>query len=128
MKDKLYDVVIRADVGTVDVAWSQKSDTDDDLKRFNLNRTRELKQLKDEFKDILDSGIPKPSAPKKDDGMPKATQDPVQSPDKGGGSRVKPVEQNVKKTPDPKVKPDESKTDPKKVDPKKTDPKKTGAH
>jgi hypothetical protein len=57
----LYDIVIRSDVGTVDVAWSQKEDNDDDLKRLNLARARELKQLRDEFKDILDDHTPKPS-------------------------------------------------------------------
>jgi hypothetical protein len=58
---RLYDIVIRTDVGTVDVAWSQKEDNDDDLKRLNLARARELKQLRDEFKDILDDHTPKPS-------------------------------------------------------------------
>ncbi|HET9625727.1 MAG TPA: tetratricopeptide repeat protein, partial [Kofleriaceae bacterium] len=65
VKDKFYDIVIRSDVGNVDVAWSQKSDDDDELKRLNLSRQRELKQLKDEFKDILDGGTQKPSAPSK---------------------------------------------------------------
>ena len=62
MKAKFYDVVVRTDVGSVDVAWSQKEDTDDDLKRLNLARSRELKQLKDEFKDILDEARRQPSA------------------------------------------------------------------
>src|SRR5205814_658246 len=61
VKAKFYDIVIRSDVGNVDVAWSQKADTDDDLKRLNLSRQRELKQLRDEFKDILDEGTVKPS-------------------------------------------------------------------
>ena len=60
---KFYDIVVRSDVGNVDVSWSQKEDVDDDLKRLNLSRQRELKQLKDEFKDILDAGTPRPSAP-----------------------------------------------------------------
>ena len=54
VKAKFYDVIVRTDVGTVDVAWSQKEDADDDLKRLNLSQQRDLKQLKDEFKDILD--------------------------------------------------------------------------
>jgi hypothetical protein len=80
---KLYDIVIRSDVGTVDVAWSQKADTDDDLKRLNLSRQRELKQLRDEFKDILDSGTVKPSAPsrKLELPLPEPNQ-PGDSPDK----------------------------------------------
>ncbi len=123
VKEKLYDVVIRADVGTVDVSWAEKSDTDDDLKRFGLNRSREIKQLTDEFKDIIDGGIKKPSAPKKVEDMPKPSGDPAISPDKGGGSgnRVAPVGDQSKKPVDPKVKPDANKKDPKK-DPKKGTP------
>lgn len=54
VKDRLYDVVIRSDVGVIDVSWSQKEESDADLKRYNLQRQRELKQLRDEFRDILD--------------------------------------------------------------------------
>jgi len=84
VKSKLYDIVIRTDVGNVDVAWSQKADTDDDLKRLNLSRQRELKSLKDEFKDILDGGTQKPSAPAKKVEMPQPEQpQPSGSPDQG---------------------------------------------
>lgn len=58
VKDKLYDVVIRADVGNIDVHWSQKEDVDQDVKRFQLERTREVKQIKDEFRDVLDKVAP----------------------------------------------------------------------
>jgi len=58
VKDKLYDVVIRADVGNIDVHWSQKEDIDQDVKRFQLERTREVKQIKDEFRDVLDKVAP----------------------------------------------------------------------
>ncbi len=54
VRDRLYDVVIRSDVGTIDVSWSEKEDADADLKRYNLARQRELKQLRDEFRDILE--------------------------------------------------------------------------
>lgn len=54
VKDRLYDVVIRSDVGVIDVSWSQKEESDSDLKRYNLARQRELKQLRDEFRDILE--------------------------------------------------------------------------
>jgi tetratricopeptide (TPR) repeat protein len=53
-RDRLYDGVIRADVGTVDVSWAQKEDIDQDLKRLGLSRTRELRQLRDEFRELLD--------------------------------------------------------------------------
>ncbi|HMG20914.1 MAG TPA: tetratricopeptide repeat protein, partial [Kofleriaceae bacterium] len=88
---KFYDIVIRSDVGSVDVAWSQKEDVDDDLKRLNLSRQRELKQLRDEFKDILDAGTPKPSAPAR---KPEPAAEPAPatgSPDKAeGDQRVAP--------------------------------------
>ena len=58
VKAKLYDVVIRADVGNVDVHWSQKEDIDQDVKRFQLERTREVKQIRDEFRDVLDKVAP----------------------------------------------------------------------
>jgi hypothetical protein len=54
VKAKFYDVVIRSDVGLVDVSWSQKEDVDGDLARFNLQKNRELKQLRDEFRDLLE--------------------------------------------------------------------------
>lgn len=65
VKDRLYDVVIRSDVGGIDVSWSQKEESDADLKRYNLQRQRELKQLRDEFRDILDEAknANKPAAP-----------------------------------------------------------------
>lgn len=53
-QDDLDDVLVRADVGKVDVAWSQKEDVDADLKSFTLSKQRGLKQLYIEFKDILD--------------------------------------------------------------------------
>ncbi|TMQ07698.1 MAG: hypothetical protein E6J91_34925 [Deltaproteobacteria bacterium] len=83
VKAKFYDIVIRTDVGNVDVAWSQKEDVDDDLKRLNLSRQRELKQLRDEFKDILDAGTTKPSAPKKPARALPPAGTPSGSPDKG---------------------------------------------
>jgi tetratricopeptide (TPR) repeat protein len=86
VKARFYDIVIRSDVGNVDVAWSQKEDIDDDLKRLNLSRQRELKQLKDEFKDVLDAGTPKPSEPR-----PPAMTAPGPSPDQApADTRVAP--------------------------------------
>jgi hypothetical protein len=88
VKAKLYDIVIRTDLGNVDVSWSRKDDIDDDLKRLNLSRQRELRQLRDEFKDILDAGTPKPSAPAKPRELPQpAPNQPSGSPDKGSGDQ-----------------------------------------
>lgn len=112
VKAKFYDVIVRTDVGNVDVAWSQKEDNDDDLKRLNLARSRELKQLKDEFKDILDETAPKPSAPRKSE-LPPPTEGPSGSPDKGapgGSQRVSPGGTTTTQPPQPTVKPDEGGT------------------
>lgn len=92
VKAKFYDVIVRTDVGAIDVVWSQKEDADDDLKRLNLSRQRELKQLQDEFKDILDAAMPSPGAPKAAEPPPApAPLAPSGSPDKGegGDTRVK---------------------------------------
>lgn len=53
VKTKFYDVLVRTDVGNVDVGWSKKEESDDDLQRLNLDKSREIKQLKDEFADLI---------------------------------------------------------------------------
>lgn len=53
VKTKFYDVLVRTDVGNVDVGWSKKEESDDDLSRLNLDKSREIKQLKDEFADLI---------------------------------------------------------------------------
>jgi tetratricopeptide (TPR) repeat protein len=136
VKAKLYDIVIRTDVGNVDVSWSEKEDTDDDLKRLNLSRQRELKQLKDEFKDILDAGTPKPSEPAKKVQMPgPESSQPSGSPDKGASDqRIPPGGARTSAPASPAVQPDDAskktdgkKTDGKKTDANKVDPKKGGS-
>jgi hypothetical protein len=113
VKAKLYDIVIRTDVGNVDVAWSQKADTDDDLKRLNLSRQRELKQLKDEFKDILDGGTQKPSAPAKKTPMPQPEPPPTGSPDKGAPDQRIAPGADAPSTPAPAaVRPEDAKKNP----------------
>jgi hypothetical protein len=109
VKAKFYDVVIRTDVGNVDVSWSQKADNDDDLKRLNLSRQRELKQLKDEFKDILDGGTSKPSAPAKKLEMPRPeASQPSGSPDKSSGDqRINPGDPKPGPPAPPAVRPDD---------------------
>jgi len=78
VKAKFYDVIVRSDVGTVDVSWSEKEDADEDLRRLELDRNRELKQLQDEFRDILEEEPPpsteqkQPAAPAPDQKQPAA--------------------------------------------------------
>jgi len=111
VKARFYDIVIRTDVGTVDVSWAQKEDADDDLKRLNLSRQRELKQLRDEFKGIIDGGTfttpgtaPAPApTPAPNGGADAGTG----SPDRGGGpSRVTPGADQPATPAAPVVKPD----------------------
>jgi hypothetical protein len=103
VKAKLDDIVTRTDVGNVDVAWSRKEDVDDDLKRLNLARSRELKQLKDEFKDVLQDTTPKP-------GPKKSALPPPPSPEGGNpDSRVNPGGTGAGGGTQPTVKPDEPK-------------------
>ncbi|HEY5946765.1 MAG TPA: tetratricopeptide repeat protein [Kofleriaceae bacterium] len=107
VKDKLDDIVVRSDVGNVDVAWSQREDTDDDLKRLNLARARDLKQLRDEFRFVLDETSTTPAQPKLKEPMPGAGPE-GSSPDKGGpiDTRIKPAGDQKKDTTSPTVKPD----------------------
>lgn len=112
VKARFYDVIVRTDVGSIDVVWSQKEDADDDLKRLNLSRQRELKQLKDEFKDILDAAMPNPGQPRSQE-QPPAAAPSSGSPDQGGGGeRVKPGGE-APKTTQPTVRPDNETTQPK---------------
>ena len=88
VKAKFYDVAIRTDVGSVDVLWSQKEDADADLKKLQLSRQRELKGLRDEFKDILDAS--QLNAPGTVTSTPVGDGAPTTSPDQGGAQRVTP--------------------------------------
>ncbi len=105
VKERFYDIVIRSDVGTTDVAWSQKEDADDDLKRLNLSRQREVKQLRDEFRGILEGQLDTPTtpAPAPVEDTPTPTP-PAGSPDSGEPGRVTPGSPDNKPTA-PTVKP-----------------------
>ena len=120
VKAKFYDIVVRTDVGTVDVAWSQREDTDDDLKRLNLARSRELKQLRDEFHDILDAGVARPSEPKKPLDLPPPSAT-------GNDGRIAPGGEKGTTGPAPAVKPDADKPDPKAPKKAPVAPKKGGS-
>ena len=77
VKAKFYDVIVRSDVGVVDTSWSQKEDADEDLRRLELDRTRELKGLRNEFKDLLEEEEPAEPEPEPSGG---ATSPPEASP------------------------------------------------
>ncbi|MCA3014944.1 MAG: tetratricopeptide repeat protein, partial [Myxococcaceae bacterium] len=48
-----YDLVLKADVGVVDVAFQRKQDKTAEIQKRSSMKERELKQLSDEFKDVL---------------------------------------------------------------------------
>lgn len=74
VKKKFYDIVVKSDVGLVDVSWSQKEDIDNDLSKLNLQKNRELKQLRDEFRDLLEEdAMQKSTAPPATPEPPPAT-------------------------------------------------------
>jgi|GEM_PF-609675 len=51
---KLYDVIIRSDVGVIDVTWSRKESADESVKRLRLQKQKELQTLQDEFRSFLE--------------------------------------------------------------------------
>ena len=51
--DRFYQLVVRADVGIVDVSWALKQNKTDENSRLVREKKRELKLLDDEFKDVL---------------------------------------------------------------------------
>ena len=50
---RFYDIVVRADVGVLDVAWALKQERTDRVSRLVREQKRELKLLDDEFKKVL---------------------------------------------------------------------------
>ncbi len=124
VKAKFYDIIIRTDVGSVDVSWSQKEDNEDDVKRLGLSRQRELKQLQDEFRDILKGPASLKPIPAKNpnEGDPStAPKAPAGSPDKGAtDGRVTPGSGKPAEPAPPVVRPDAAPTG---TQPKGTQPK-----
>ncbi|CAN5917429.1 hypothetical protein BH11MYX2_BH11MYX2_17650 [soil metagenome] len=136
VKAKFYDVIVRTDVGAIDVSWAQKEDADDDLKRLNLSRARELKLITDEFCDILEPSqmqIPTlpPEKPEPTSANPNPTAPPTAgSPDKGANERVKPSDEKGVTPAAPTVRPDnenQSQKQPQKTAPKTTPTAQKGA-
>jgi hypothetical protein len=77
VKAKFYDVIVRADIGNIDVSWSRRQASEDELKRLTLQEQREAKQISDEFRGLLDEE-------KKQQAQPPPPQ-PTPPPAGGGG-------------------------------------------
>jgi hypothetical protein len=48
-----YDLVLKADVGVVDVSFQRKQDHTTEIQTLSAKKDRELKQLDDEFREVL---------------------------------------------------------------------------
>jgi len=53
VSNKFYDILVRSDVGIVDVAWSLKEGAETTLKRLNLDQARERRTLDSNFADVI---------------------------------------------------------------------------
>jgi tetratricopeptide (TPR) repeat protein len=53
VQKSFYDLVLKADVGVVDVSFQRKQDKTSEIQKKSAMKERELKQLADEFKDVL---------------------------------------------------------------------------
>jgi tetratricopeptide (TPR) repeat protein len=52
--DRYYDLVLRADVGKIDVSWAKREDRRLRIDALTRERARELQSLDDEFRDVMD--------------------------------------------------------------------------
>jgi TolA-binding protein len=50
---RFYDIVVRSDIGIIDVAWAAKQQRTDKISRLVREQKRELRLLDDEFKEVL---------------------------------------------------------------------------
>lgn len=50
VKKKLYEILVRADVGVVDVGWAKKEDSDEALRGLDLDRLREQRMIDDDIR------------------------------------------------------------------------------
>lgn len=55
VKHKIYELLIRADVGVVDVGWSKKEDADESVRRNNLDELREQRRIDDELRLLFET-------------------------------------------------------------------------
>jgi hypothetical protein len=52
--DRFYELVLRADLGTIDIAWARREDHRLRIDSLTRGRARELQALDDEFRDVMD--------------------------------------------------------------------------
>ena len=54
IRRRFYDLVMRADVGKIDVAWAKREDHRLRIDALTRERAREIQALDDEFRDVMD--------------------------------------------------------------------------
>jgi tetratricopeptide (TPR) repeat protein len=54
--ERFYDLVLRADLGKIDVSWARREDHRLRIDGLTRERARELQALDDEFRDVMDEG------------------------------------------------------------------------
>jgi hypothetical protein len=54
VRQRFYDLVLRADVGVIDVAWAVREMHRTNAEQLTRERVRAIQALEDEFRDILD--------------------------------------------------------------------------
>ena len=54
VQQRFYDLVLRADVGRIDVAWSRREEHRTRVEMLTRQRAREMRNLDDEFREIMD--------------------------------------------------------------------------
>ena len=52
--DKFYDLVVRSDVGIIDVAWGLKDQKTGTVNKLTNQKNSELKALDDDFRKVLE--------------------------------------------------------------------------
>jgi tetratricopeptide (TPR) repeat protein len=53
VRQQFYDLVLKADVGVVDVAFTRKQDKTSQIQKLSAQKDRELRSLDEEFKEVL---------------------------------------------------------------------------
>jgi hypothetical protein len=53
VREQFYQLVLKADVGIVDVAWSRKRERLDKIQQLSQQKATELQQLDRDFKTLL---------------------------------------------------------------------------
>jgi hypothetical protein len=62
IRKKFYDLILKADLGIIDIAWLRKEEHKERGIRLNQDRTTEIQNLNEEFSDVNNSSSQGPSA------------------------------------------------------------------